>query len=61
MTVKFDHERCDLNPFCPVAKVCPTSAMFVDRKTYKPTFDASKCEGCGICLSSCPHGAVFEE
>ena len=61
MSVRFDEGLCDRNPFCPVVKACPTGAMYVDRKTYRPVFDAEKCTGCGTCLVSCPHGAMVEE
>lgn len=61
MSVKFDSAQCDLNPYCPVTRICPKKAMFVDRKTFRPTFDASKCTGCEICLSSCPRGAIKAE
>ncbi|MEW5748850.1 MAG: 4Fe-4S binding protein [Candidatus Thermoplasmatota archaeon] len=56
--IAFDMHACDRNPYCPVTRVCPTGAMHIDRRTYSPAFDASKCTGCGTCLTSCPHGAV---
>lgn len=61
MPVKFDKHLCDMNPFCPVARLCPTGAMSIDKKTYRPTFDHDKCTGCGTCVPACPHGAVHEE
>jgi Fe-S-cluster-containing hydrogenase component 2 len=61
MSVKFDRELCDLNPYCPVTRVCPTGAMFIDRKTFRPAFDESKCTGCEVCIPSCPHGAIKTE
>lgn len=56
--IVFDRDTCDRNPYCPVTRVCPTGAMHIDRRTFSPAFDDSKCTGCGTCLSSCPHGAV---
>ncbi len=61
MKVKFDENLCDMNPYCPVARVCPKKAMYIDRRTYRPAFDESKCTGCEICITSCPHGAVYTE
>jgi Fe-S-cluster-containing hydrogenase component 2 len=61
MAIKFDIASCDKNPYCPVIKVCPTGAMFIDRKTFRPTFDPEKCTGCGTCVPFCPHGALSEE
>jgi Fe-S-cluster-containing hydrogenase component 2 len=57
-TVAFDEAACDRNPYCPAARGCPTGAMYIDRGTFTPAFDATKCTGCGTCLSSCPQGAV---
>ncbi|MCJ7562290.1 MAG: 4Fe-4S binding protein [Thermoplasmata archaeon] len=60
MPVSFNPKICDNNPFCPVTRTCPTGAMYIDRKTFRPAFDAEKCTGCGTCLTSCPHGAIVE-
>lgn len=59
-TIAFDPDACDRNPYCPVTRACPTGAMYIDKRTFSPAFDASKCTGCGTCLASCPHGAVRE-
>ncbi|HEX9908034.1 MAG TPA: 4Fe-4S binding protein [Thermoplasmata archaeon] len=61
MSVRFVQKQCDQNPWCPAAKSCPTGAMYVDKKTYKPTFDESKCSGCAVCVSSCPRGAIVAQ
>ncbi|MCU0860382.1 MAG: 4Fe-4S binding protein [Thermoplasmata archaeon] len=61
MPVRFDAESCDRNPYCPVVRACPTGAMYVDRKTFRPSFDADKCTGCGTCVAFCPHGAMVDE
>lgn len=60
MTVNFDKTLCDLNPYCPAARACPKGALHVDRRTFRPTFDPEKCTGCGVCLASCPRGAVAD-
>lgn len=61
MTVKFEQTKCDLNPYCPAVRMCPTGALYVDRKTFRPSFDAEKCSGCGVCVPYCARGAVSEE
>lgn len=60
MAIKFDQKLCDGNPYCPVTRICPTGAMYVDRKTFRPVFDSEKCSGCGVCLSSCAKGAITD-
>jgi len=60
MAVMFDKGKCDQNPFCSVTRVCPSGAMYIDKKTYRPSFDAEKCTGCSVCVSKCPHGAMSE-
>ena len=60
MQVMFDETVCDRSPFCPVVRTCPTGAMYIDRRTFAPAFDESKCTGCGKCVASCPHGAIHE-
>lgn len=61
MPIKFNKDICDKNPYCPVARICPKGAMFVDKKTFRPTFDPEKCSACGVCISSCPRSAITEE
>jgi len=61
-----DTVRCDKSPFCPVKRVCPQGAISQQKGEKKLLFfntgnyqvDKSKCTGCGICVSYCPHGAV---
>ena len=60
MTIGFDEKLCDMNPCCPATKVCPSGAMSVDRSTFRPSFDPERCTGCGVCLPSCPRGAVAD-
>lgn len=58
MAVTFNQHLCDLNPYCPAARACPTGALRVDKRTFRPTFDPDKCTGCGVCAGSCPRGAI---
>jgi len=60
MTVVFDQEACDQNPYCPAAKACPSGALHINRKNFRPEFEKDKCTECGVCLSKCPRGAVAD-
>lgn len=33
--------------------VCPTSALFVDRKTFRVVYDPDRCTACAFCVSAC--------
>lgn len=59
--VSFDETECDKNPFCPVTRVCPAGAMYIDPATRIPRFDRDRCTGCGTCVDACPRGAVRPE
>lgn len=45
-------------PLC--ANVCPQQAILPDKKTGTRTVDASKCDGCGSCVSACPWQAITQ-
>ncbi|MFC1512511.1 NIL domain-containing protein [bacterium] len=38
--------------------VCPTSALYIDRETWKVIFDKEKCIACGLCIKACPPHAM---
>ena len=38
--------------------VCPTEALYVDRKTMKVLFDPEKCIACELCIKACPPRAM---
>ena len=61
MAVEFDKSKCDQKPFCPVIRVCPSGVMYVDKKSYRPSFDVERCTDCSICVSKCPHGTMSEK
>jgi ferredoxin len=33
--------------------VCPTGALYIDRKTFEVIFDPSKCTACEFCVAVC--------
>ncbi|MBW1973046.1 MAG: 4Fe-4S binding protein [Deltaproteobacteria bacterium] len=38
--------------------VCPTGALYIDRKTMEVIFDTEKCGGCELCVKACPPRAM---
>jgi ferredoxin len=39
--------------------ICPTEALYVDRKTMKVLFDSDKCIACELCVKACPPRAMI--
>lgn len=54
--VKRDEERCTHCGAC--ITICPTGALYMDRKTMQVIFDAEKCNACELCVSGCPPRAM---
>lgn len=60
-------EKCDNSPFCPVMRVCPQGAVVKKGAGAIASFfgggkveiESEKCTGCGVCVRSCPRGAVI--
>lgn len=47
-------------PCNPCEKSCPFGAITIGETiSNKPILDASKCKGCGLCISHCPGLAIF--
>jgi carbon-monoxide dehydrogenase iron sulfur subunit len=44
-------------PYC--ISGCPTEAISKDGRSGVVNIDAEKCTGCGVCIESCPFGAIF--
>jgi ferredoxin len=45
-------------PGDPSRDVCPTNAIDWGEYGEMPEIDDDKCIGCGLCVSSCPYGAI---
>ena len=53
---RVDRRECKLCEPCPAVEVCSYSAFhFVDGV---PRIDSVLCQGCGLCVTACPFGAV---
>ncbi len=51
-----DDARCTHCGAC--ITVCPTVALYVDKKTMKVIFDSEKCIACELCVRACPPRAM---
>ncbi len=47
-------------PCDPCTKACPKGAIKpMTNINEKPTLDLAKCDGCGLCIATCPGLAIF--
>jgi L-aspartate semialdehyde sulfurtransferase ferredoxin len=51
-----DEARCTHCGAC--ISVCPTGALYIDKKTMKVLFDLEKCIACELCVRACPPRAM---
>ena len=51
-----DEDRCTHCGAC--ITICPTGALYMDRKSMKVIFDAEKCIACELCVNGCPPRAM---
>jgi len=51
-----DEERCTHCGAC--ITICPTKALYMDKKTMKVIFDAEQCIACELCVKGCPPRAM---
>lgn len=51
-----DDSRCTHCGAC--VTICPTEALYVDKKTMKVIFDSEKCIACELCVKACPPRAM---
>ena len=51
-----NREICHKCEECSIIDLCPSGAIVLSDDL--PKIDLTKCEGCGVCLKRCPHGAV---
>ncbi|EEG78270.1 4Fe-4S binding protein [Dethiobacter alkaliphilus] len=57
-TYAINQQLCDRSPGCKVKKECPSNAIVqMDGDYY---IDMLACRRCGLCVKTCPHGAVGE-
>ena len=54
--VKRDDDLCTHCGAC--VAICPTEALYSDKKTMKVIFDADKCIACELCVKACPPRAM---
>jgi ferredoxin len=52
-----DEARCTHCGAC--IAICPTTALYIDKKTRKVIFDAEKCIACELCVKACPPRAMI--
>ena len=51
-----DDARCTHCGAC--VAICPTEALYIDKKTMKVIFDPEKCIACELCVKACPPRAM---
>ncbi len=51
-----DEERCTHCGAC--ITICPTAALYMDKKSMKIIFEADKCIACELCVRGCPPRAM---
>lgn len=54
--VKRDDDLCTHCGAC--VSICPTEALYTDKKTMKVIFDSEKCIACELCVRACPPRAM---
>jgi len=52
-----DEARCTHCGAC--VTICPTAALYIDKKTMKVIFDTDKCIACELCVKACPPRAML--
>lgn len=52
-----DEVRCTHCGAC--ITICPTEALYLDKKTMKVLFDPEKCIACELCIKGCPPRAMM--
>lgn len=61
MVAEVEHSKCDNSPFCMPMRACRKNIIKRDGPFlagHKPKVEKEDCEGCGLCVRYCPHGAV---
>ncbi len=55
--ISVDKNLCPHNHVCPLMKLCPVGAITQNEEGF-PVVDTSVCIECGLCVESCPKGAM---
>ncbi|MBN2305049.1 MAG: 4Fe-4S binding protein [Anaerolineae bacterium] len=53
-----DDTRCRVCEICLARQACRGKAIRVIDRDDPPFLDMSRCWGCRVCVTACPHGAV---
>lgn len=62
MGVYIDEKLCKHCKECVGLSFCPMGVYSKNEKTQKTEIDNEKCVECGLCVNSCPNGAIkFKE
>lgn len=49
---------CQVCAVCQARKACQSKAITIIDRGEPPFVDPSRCYGCRVCTTVCPHGAV---
>ena len=59
MKALINFKICDNSQECSGIEVCPTKAMYFDKKKQRIAVDETKCTSCKACQEACPVGAIM--
>jgi MinD superfamily P-loop ATPase len=59
VTPRMDYERCQVCDKCVAAKKCKFKAIVRIDRDEPPAIDASRCNGCAVCVQDCPFDAIL--
>jgi len=55
-SIRRDSDKCFQCGAC--SGICPTGALYIDRRDMSVLFDLEKCTGCALCVPVCPVRAM---
>ena len=56
---KIDWTLCQICEPCTSRPVCKVRAVVKIDPDEAPYIDLDRCNGCGNCITACPHGAII--